>query len=98
MKFNEIKPILPWILIILVLFPLSFFLGVEKEGLLEMHVDTSKLEGIRLWLTNLYNTQRFLFAVVVTLTMATIGTTFALMTDIILKLLGLKVSKINHHE
>ena len=98
MKFSEIKSILPWILVVLVLFPLSFFLGVEKEGLLEMHVDTSKLEGIRLWLTNLYNTERFLFAVVVTLTMATVGITIAFLTDIILKIFGLEVSKIQHHE
>lgn len=98
MKFKEIKSILPWIAILLVLFPLSFFLGVEKEGLLEMHVDTSKLEGIRLWLTNLYNTQRFAFALVVTLTMAVIGITIAFVTDIILKIFGLEVSKIQHHE
>ncbi|OGU41111.1 MAG: hypothetical protein A2X61_14490 [Ignavibacteria bacterium GWB2_35_12] len=98
MKFSEIKSVLPWIIILLVLFPLSFFLGVEKEGLLEMHVDTSKLEGIRLWLTDLYNTQRFSFAFVVTLTMATVGVTIAFVTDFILKLFGLEVGKIQHHE
>ena len=63
-----------------------------------MHVDTSKLEGIRLWLTNLYNTQRFAFAVVVTFTMATIGITIAFLADVILKMLGLEISKIQHHE
>ncbi|TAL68821.1 MAG: hypothetical protein EPN82_09125 [Bacteroidetes bacterium] len=98
MKFNDIKSILPWIIILFVLFPLSFFLGVEKEGLLNVRVDTSDLEGIRLWLTNLYNDHRFLFAVVVTLTMATVGITIAFLTDIILKVLGLEVSKIQHHE
>ncbi|MBI5326104.1 MAG: hypothetical protein HZB41_12670 [Ignavibacteriae bacterium] len=98
MKFNEIKSILPWIAILFVLFPLSFFLGVEKEGLLDMHVDTSKLEGLRLWLVNLYNDHRFTFAIVVTLTMATVGITIAFLTDIILKMFGLEVSKIQHHE
>ncbi len=98
MKFKEIKSVLPWILILLVLFPLSFFLGVEKEGLLEMHVDTSKLEGIRLWLTNLYNTQRLSFAFVVTLTMASVGIVIAFVTDLILRLLGLEIGKIQHHE
>lgn len=98
MKFNEIKSILPWIIILLVLFPLSFFLGVEKEGLLEMHVDTTHLEGIRKWLTEIYNSNRFLFGTIVTLTMATVGITIAFLTDIILKILGLEVSKIQHHE
>jgi hypothetical protein len=98
MKFKEIKSVLPWILIIIVLFPLSFFLGVEKEGLLDMHMDTSKLEGIRLWLTNLYNDQRLFFALVVTLSMGLIGIIIAFVTDFILKLFGLEVGKIQHHE
>ena len=98
MKLKEFKSVLPWLLILVVLFPFSFFLGVEKEGLLKMHVDTSNLEGIRLWLTNLYNDNRFLFALVVTVTMASVGVIIAFVTDFILKLVGLDVGKIEHHE
>lgn len=90
--------LLPWLLVLLVMFPVSFFLGVEKEGNLDLKVDVSHLSGISLWLVNIYNDDRVIFAIIVTLAMATIGMSIALITDMILKALGLEVSKIEHHE
>jgi hypothetical protein len=90
--------LVPWILVMLVMFPVSFFLGVEKEGKLSLHVDITNLTGIRLWIVNLYNDERLLFAILVTVTMAVIGMSIALIADVILKLLGLEVTKIEHHE
>jgi len=90
--------LLPWLLVLLVMFPVSFFLGVEKEGYLEVKVDISQLSGISLWLVNIYNDDRVVFAIIVTLAMATIGMSIALLTDLILKALGLEVTKIEHHE
>lgn len=90
--------LLPWLLVLLVMFPVSFFLGVEKEGYLEVKVDVSQLSGISLWLVNIYNDDRVVFAIIVTLAMATIGMSIALITDLILKALGLEVTKIEHHE
>jgi hypothetical protein len=90
--------LLPWLLVLVVMFPVSFFLGVEKEGNLDVKVDVSQLSGISLWLVNIYNDDRLIFAIIVTLTMATIGMSIALITDVILKALGLEITKIEHHE
>jgi ABC-type phosphate/phosphonate transport system permease subunit len=65
------------------------------------HGETSQLEhvvtekgksGISLSLAQLYNQQRFLYAVVVTLTMAVLGMVVAQVTELVLKLLGAKRS------
>jgi hypothetical protein len=98
MKLKELKTVLPWILIVIMLFPLSFYLGVDNEGQLTRQVNTAKLTGIDQWLANIYNSQKFVFAIIVTTTMATVGILFALIADIILKVLGLEVTKIQHHE
>lgn len=98
MKFQDIKSVLPWMLIVICMFPLSFFLGVEKEGQLSLQVNTANLKGIAQWLAGIYNSNRMLFAVIVTVTMATVGIVIAFIADIILKALGLEVTKIQHHE
>lgn len=98
MEKNKSGSILPWIIVMLIMFPLSFFLGVEKEGDIVTKVDISNLTGLRLWIVNLYNDERLLFALLVTFVMAGVGISIAFITDIILKLFGLEVTKIEHHE
>ena len=98
MEKNKSSSILPWIIVMLIMFPLSFFLGVEKEGDIVTKVDISNLTGLRLWIVNLYNDERLLFALLVTFVMAGVGISIAYITDIILKLFGLEVTKIEHHE
>jgi ABC-type phosphate/phosphonate transport system permease subunit len=98
MMRKENTSLLPWLLVMLVMFPASFFLGVEKEGYLDVKVDVSQLSGISLWLVNLYNDERLIFAILVTLVMATVGMSIALFTDVLLKAFGLEVTKIEHHE
>jgi len=72
--------------------------GVGKEEAFFKKVSTIGLTGAELILINLYNDQRFIFAVTVTLIMGLVGISIALLTDLFLKALGLEVSKISHHE
>ncbi len=73
--------------------------GGEKEtAALNQKVDTSKLTGINRWVAEMYNGDRVLYAIVVTLVMAALGTSLAFLTDLILKSLGLEVSRISHRE
>jgi hypothetical protein len=72
--------------------------GGKAEGELAIKVPTDNLSGISLWIVGLYNDDRALYSIIVLLTMAGIGIIIALIADFILKLLGLEVSKITHHE
>lgn len=73
--------------------------GGEKESTaLNQKVDVSHLSGIDLWISHMYNSDRTLYAVVVTLVMAALGTSLAFLTDLVLKALGLEVSRISHRE
>jgi hypothetical protein len=72
--------------------------GGGKEEAIVKKVSTIGLTGAELILINWYNDQRIFFAVAVTLIMGTVGITIALVTDLLLKALGLEVSKIAHHE
>ena len=90
--------LVPWIIVMLIMFPVSFFLGVEKEGNLTTKVDIANLSGFNLWIVNLYNDERLVFAILVTVVMAVVGMTVAILADVVLKLFGLEVSKIEHHE
>ena len=72
--------------------------GGKSEPELKVIIDTSDLTGINLWIAETYNNDRLLYAIVVTLVMATLGTIMAFGTDQILKHFGISVSKISHHE
>ncbi|MCL4538269.1 MAG: hypothetical protein M1378_01480 [Bacteroidetes bacterium] len=65
---------------------------------LSAKVNTEHLSGINLWIAGLYNEDRTMYAVIVTLVMAALGTTLAFLTDLVLKALGLEVSRISHRE
>ena len=72
--------------------------GGKEEKSLNVVIDTKDLSGVNLWIVNLYNNDRILYAIVVTLVMATLGSVMAFGTDMILKYFGMSVSKISHTE
>ena len=72
--------------------------GGKQETALTMKVDTRNLSGVDLLIANLYNDDKVLYATVVTLVMAVLGTSLAFLTDLVLKALGLEVSRISHRE
>jgi ABC-type phosphate/phosphonate transport system permease subunit len=65
----------------------------EDAGKLEHTVSTADKTGLSLFLADLYNDHRLLYALVVTATMAFLGMIVALVTDFILKLIGLRKSR-----
>ena len=56
-------------------------------------VPTENLSGLNLFIANMYNDQRLLFAILVTATMACLGLIIAFGTDLVLK----KLSKRSSH-
>ncbi len=70
----------------------------KETSELSAKVQTEHLSGINLWIVNTYNEDRTLYALIVTLVMAALGTTLAFLTDLVLKALGLEVSRISHRE
>ena len=72
--------------------------GGKQETELSKKIDTKDLSGISLWITELYNNDRVLYAVVVTLVMASLGSIMAFGADLVLKYFGMNVSKISHSE
>ena len=73
-------------------------IGGKQEAAISKKIDTKDLSGINLWIADLYNNDRVLYAVVVTLVMAALGSIMAFGTDLILKQFGMNVSKISHSE
>lgn len=72
--------------------------GGKEETALNVVIDTSDLTGINLWIAEMYNNDRTLYAIVVTLVMAALGSIMAFGTDLILKKFGMNVTRIAHHE
>jgi ABC-type nitrate/sulfonate/bicarbonate transport system permease component len=85
-----------------VAFLLSLHLAVmaaEKEvGVLPQKISVDNLSGISFWLAGLYNDERLYYSLLVTLIMGVVGLSIGFVTDLILKIFGLDVSKITHHE
>jgi hypothetical protein len=72
--------------------------GGEKATKLERKVDLANLSGLNYLFASWYNDNIWLYAIIATVLMGVIGLIIALVTDIILKMIGLEVSKIEHHE
>ena len=70
----------------------------KEETTLSLKIDTKKLSGINLVIARMYNDDRVLYAAMVTIVMAVLGTVLAFLTDLVLKALGLEVSRISHRE
>jgi hypothetical protein len=73
-------------------------IGGKEETALNVVIDTKDLSGVNLWIAEMYNNDRTLYAIVVTLVMAIMGSVMAFGTDLILKRFGMSVSRISHHE
>ncbi len=73
-------------------------IGGKEESALNVVIDTKELTGVNLWIAEMYNNDRTLYAVVVTLVMASLGSIMAFGTDLILKRFGMNVTRISHHE
>jgi hypothetical protein len=85
--------------ITLVLFLPVYLPAAEKEaGVVPQKVATENLSGLSLWLASLYNDERLYYSLLVTLIMGVIGLSIGFVTDVVLKIFGLDVSKITHHE
>ncbi len=72
--------------------------AAEKAEMLEKKVDVTKLSGLNFFFASWYNDNMWLYAIIVTVLMGVIGLMIALVTDIILKMIGMEVHKIEHHE
>ena len=78
--------------------PALAFAAAEKAEALEKKIDVTKLGGINYFFASWYNDNMWLYAIIVTVLMGVIGLLIALVTDIILKMIGMEVHKIEHHE
>ncbi len=72
--------------------------AAEKAEALEKKVNLSNLSGINYMFGKWYNENMWLYATIVTVLMGAVGMLIALVTDIFLKMAGMEVSKIEHHE
>ena len=72
--------------------------AAEKAEALEKKVDLTKLAGLNYFFASWYNDNMWLYAIMVTAIMGVVGLLIALVTDIILKMIGMEVHKMEHHE
>jgi hypothetical protein len=72
--------------------------GGKDQTELNVKIDTKDLSGINLWIAEMYNNDRVLYAIVVTLVMAALGSIMAFGTDLVLKYFGMSVGRISHTE
>jgi ABC-type phosphate/phosphonate transport system permease subunit len=76
----------------------AFAEGAAKAELLEKKINVANLTGLNYFFASWYNDNMWLYAIMVTVIMGVIGLLIALVTDIILKTIGMDVHKMEHHE
>ncbi len=72
--------------------------GLDVPEELGKKVDLANLSGINHFFAQWYNDNLWVYASIVTVLMGLVGLGIALVADIILKMIGMDVSKIEHHE
>jgi hypothetical protein len=72
--------------------------GLDVPQELGKKVDLANLSGINYFFAHWYNDNLWVYAIMVTALMGLLGLTIALVTDIGLKMIGMDVHKIEHHE
>jgi ABC-type phosphate/phosphonate transport system permease subunit len=72
--------------------------AVKKAEKLERKVDLANLGAINHFFAKWYNDNLWVYALIATVLMGVVGLAIAAATDIILKMIGMDVSKIEHHE
>ena len=72
--------------------------GLDIPSELGKKIDLANLSGINYFFAHWYNDNMWVYAIMVTALMGLLGLTIALVTDIFLKMIGMDVHKIEHHE
>ena len=72
--------------------------GLDVPEELGRKIDLTHLGGINHFFAQWYNDNLWVYATIVTVLMGVLGFTIALVTDVILKMIGMEVHKIEHHE
>ena len=72
--------------------------GLDIPEELGKKVDLTNLGGINYFFAHWYNDNLWVYATIVTVLMGLLGFAIALVTDIILKMIGMEVHKMEHHE
>ncbi len=72
--------------------------GLDVPEELGKKVDLANLSGINHFFAQWYNDNLWVYATIVTVLMGLLGFGIALVTDVILKTIGMDVHKIEHHE
>lgn len=87
--------------VLLALPALVWAAGPGDKDVPDMATRTVRVEGlgaINYFFASWYNSNKFVFAILVTVVMGVVGAVIAVVTDVILKAIGMEVSKIEHHE
>jgi len=73
--------------------------AAEKAEALEKKIgNLDKLSGLNYFFASWYNDNMWVYALMVTVIMGAVGLLIALVTDVLLKMIGMEVHKIEHHE
>jgi hypothetical protein len=73
--------------------------AAEKAEALDKKIgNLDKLSGLNYFFASWYNDNMWLYAIMVTVIMGVVGLLIAVVTDVILKMIGMEVHKIEHHE
>ncbi len=72
--------------------------GLEVPEELGKKVDLTNLGGLNYFFAHWYNDNLWVYATIVTVLMGLLGFAIALVTDVFLKMIGMDVHKIEHHE
>ena len=78
--------------------PTLVWAAAEKAEALQKKVDVTKLSGLNYFFASWYNDNMWLYAIIVTVLMGVMGMLIAVVTDVFLKMIGMEVHKIEHHE
>jgi ABC-type phosphate/phosphonate transport system permease subunit len=86
-------------LLLLGLPALALAAGGEKvPDMSTRQVPVQGLSAVNHFFAQWYNNNKYIYAIIVTVIMCLLGMLIALVTDILLKAVGMEVSKIEHHE
>ena len=72
--------------------------GEKAPDVATRQVKVEGLSFLNAFFAGWYNDNKMVFAIIVTVIMGAVGGIIAFVTDIILKVVGMDVSKIEHHE
>jgi hypothetical protein len=86
---------------LLLAIPTLVWAAAPGEKVPDMATRQVRVEGLSFlnaFFAGWYNDNKMVFAIIVTVLMGMVGGIIAFVTDIILKIIGMDVSKIEHHE